>query len=356
MDKPVIRSITVFTDKPGEWSSRGVRELVDRAEEIIRDVSKRLEDKGYSIWTTRITLPIPPLESYKRIDKIIGELDKPDHLVSIGGLYLEKIDTGFVREIVSRGIYTGLLWREVFPLDKVTDIFYELGGIDPVYTTRIAVSLLGEPMETPYYPLSSSLHGWGIGIALLYPKQLMEIYSVGGLEGIRRFIDETHRGIEEVLLGSYRLVIDHSISPWMDESVASLIEAITGERVGNPGFIEGIHILNEILKDMVDKHENIGGFNEVMLPYAEDSRLIDAGGGGLIRARDLLFYSSICVAGPDMIVVPRDRGSLRSFIKASHILAIHLGKKMALRIIPVEGRPGDRVRLGKFGEAYIIDY
>jgi len=83
----------------------------------------------------------------------------------------------------------------------------------------------------------------------------------------------------------------------MNESVVELL-SLMGFELDSPGFNYGVRMLNDRISRMAEKLGYAGGFNEVMLPYAEDSLLIDAGRKGFLCARNLLLYSSTCVAGP----------------------------------------------------------
>ncbi len=367
--KPIIRSITYFIKPPVE---QGVldyieylrKNLLPRAVETIGKISEVLEAYGYTVWTKRITLPLLSSEYYHHIHSILDVMDeyllKNNIMGNIGGVYIDQPGSyELTTSIVEREYYTGLLWRDNPPIDSVADIFLKVAEAKPEYATRIAVSLNGQSLMTPYYPLSSNLtSSEAVGLALLYPEVLKSIYVSRGLEGIGDYLLSIHDELTKLIReeAGLEVFIDHSISPWMENSVAELLEVITGEKIHYPGIIDGVKSLNNIIGRVSRNRENIRGFNEVMLPYAEDSRLIEAGGGGLIRARDLLYLSTICVAGPDMILVPYDREKLRSFIKASFALGLDAGKVKALRIIPVAEKPGSTVDLGKFGKIPVIDY
>lgn len=150
--------------------------------------------------------------------------------------------------------------------------------------------------------------------------------------------------------------IDHSISPWMDDGATRLLEYLSDEKFWRPGIIEGIMRINTVLDQLAETHDNIRGFNEVMLPYAEDRYLMELGEEGLIRVRDLLTLSMICVAVPDMLVLPDRHDDLVSLVKASLLLARLTNRTKAPRIIVANGEPGDHVVLGKFGSASILDF
>lgn len=109
--------------------------------------------------------------------------------------------------------------------------------------------------------------------------------------------------------------IDHSINPWMDDSVARLLEYLSDEKFWRPGIIEGIMRIYTVLDQLAGTHDNIRGFNEVMLPYAEDRYLMELGEEGLIRVRDLLTLSMICVAVPDMLALPDRHDDLVSLVR-----------------------------------------
>lgn len=57
-----------------------------------------------------------------------------------------------------------------------------------------------------------------------------------------------------------------------------------------------------------------------------------------------------------MIVVPMDRERLAGFILDVYALWLVKKKPLATRIILADGKPGDRISLGRFGDVYVIDY
>ncbi len=355
--KPIIRSVAGFTRLDIEWSRNGLRNAIEHVLDLVDKACDLLSGAGYTIWSKRISLPIPPVTVYDRLPDILSDIVSKDYMVSTGCVFLEEMSIEKIIDIVSNGIYICLIWGKEPDAVKATDVFLRASEYNPVYATRIALSLDGTPLETPYYPLSTSLYGESIGIAFLYPSYLESIFSKRGLRGIRKTLLSLEKDIANVLndLG-VRVSIDYSISPWMEDSVAGLIESITGYTPDKPGFLHGIYVLNSILGELRGVSRLMQGYNEVMLPYAEDSILMKYGGEGRLRARDFLRFSSVCIAGPDMIVVPMDRVKLLGYIRDALALGRVKGRYMGLRIIAVNRDAGERIDLGKFGSVPILDY
>ncbi len=356
-EKPIIRCVTGFTKTDIDWSKDGLKKAFENTLNIVEEASDLLKSNGYNVWTKRISLSIPPITVYSRLPDMLSDVIPSNYLVSTGCLFLEEVNIDKITDIVSQGIYLCLIWGKEPDAIKVADIFIKASSLDPINATRIALSLTGTPLESPYYPLSTSLYGEGIGIALLYPKYLEQIFNKRGLRGIKKCL----LSIEKDFLTIFeefntRYFVDYSISPWMENSVVELIESITGYSPDKPGFMHGIYILNNVLKEFMSMSKLMQGYNEVMLPYAEDNLLLKYGFEGKISAKDFLRFSSVCVSGPDMIVVPNDRSKLIGYIRDSLALGRSKGRCMGLRIIPVDSKVGEKVVLGKFGEVYVIDY
>ncbi len=352
----VIRSITGYIGRPREWSRDELRNLIEEGTSYVEEAARELNRK-YNIFTKRLSLPQPPPNVYNKLVDIVSDIAPSNYLVSLGVYLLEKTSVQDIVEVVSNGFYVGIVWNELPDFSKVAEIFYRAASLKPVYATRIAFSLDGAPIETPYFPLTTSLYGFGIGISLLYPRYLVKVFNKRGLRGIRKALQSIDNELLELLKPvKTRIAIDYSISPWMEDSVVDLIESITGYTLSSPGFLYGVYVLNNILEEFTRAKPYIKGYNEVMLPYIEDSRLLDAGEKGVIKARDFLLFSSVCVAGPDTIVLKYDKDKLVGYIKSAYSIAWAKKRHMALRIIPLDEEPGTKVYIDRFGEATVLDY
>jgi uncharacterized protein (UPF0210 family) len=194
-------------------------------------------------------------------------------------------------------------------------------------------------------------------VSLLYPRVLLSTYkSTGSLSEAFKHVfsrvEEVVRVVREI--SSLPVRVDYSLSPWMSESVAELYEE-AGYSLLEPGGLYYTWLLNKHISEYSSPDLRTG-FNEVMLPYTEDNKLKEYGERGLLSARRLLYYASTCVAGLDMAVLPEDRGKLLRLVLDAMSLSVAKNKPMSLRVVPVSGRPGDRVKLGVFGEVTVLDY
>ncbi|MEM1675206.1 MAG: DUF711 family protein [Desulfurococcaceae archaeon] len=357
-NKPVIRSIAIFLE-----NKSSVREFIDyyySTTAILNDLKNTLEKNGYSVFTKRIVFPHISVDIRK---KIIEEIDSSsDILVSIGYSGFSDIERELVIESTVKGFYTALYGLWIKPVEYVkqaSEIIHRISSIEPFYASRLAICFHREFVESPYFPDTVSSGVESIGLSFLLPKHIImylrENNSIDKYPLVfRKYLDELEFIIRETT-GFKNIFFDFSISPWMDNSVVDLVEEM-GFKFLEPGFNYGILMLNELIGKLVELSRESRGFNEVMLPYAEDYRLIEAGGRGCLKARDLILYTSTCVAGPDMIVVPESIEKLAKYMLDTYSIWVFKKKPIALRAIPVSNKPGDSVDLGKFGKVYVIDY
>ncbi|MEN2999492.1 MAG: DUF711 family protein [Acidilobaceae archaeon] len=348
--------------------SYAIRALVYHApagwEEELEEVAARLAEArervereiGVKVWSLRITLP----QAFERREEVgeIGEV-----LISLGNLpashpRLEELVAPAARE----GFYAGILLDEVSwsTAIRVSQLIHRLSEESPDLATKVGVNALGEPLLTPYYPLSHSPGERGVSAALLYPNYLKERYQEGGLQAMRIAVSEAGKvarsalDIAAELLNARTLGVDLSVSPWMEESSLGLVEAIAGARLPRPGFAMGVRAVNEVLEEVAKEMSAIG-FNEVQLPLGEDSRLKARASEGEVTARDLLRLSGVSLAGLDMAVVPANVNEVAGLLLDATAYARAKRKVVGVRIIPVEEvEPGDGVLLSRFGEVPVI--
>lgn len=348
----VVRAITFFTGKLQNASK--VRDEVEYAVSVIDDVSDWLVRNGYEVFTKRISLPAGSWKLAARALEYLGR----DVLLSSG--FIEEPDEASVVELLESGVYTPILHRgslDIEAMKKYSQIIHRVSRRDPQLATRIAIGFYSEDLLTPYFPGSSSRGERVLGLAFIYPSMLEDLLKKGmGIESAIRSVFREFEKIAKEISSRVGLktLIDYSLSPWMDHSVARLLEAL-GARVAKPGFNYVISMVNAYIEKHASR-EFATGFNEVMLPYAEDLELIRYGEKGIVKARDFLLYATTCVAGVDMVVVPEDVDSLAKLIADTAAIALMKKKPVWLRAIPVNLKPGEKVKLGRFGEVAVLDY
>lgn len=345
-----VRSVAVFANPQNV--KEDVREELARSIDLLERISEALRKRGLEPWTARISFPANSILLFKHIAE---KADAKRFLISLGFTNFDSSMINIYLDAVERGFYISFNGLRIIEKNLVKDVstfIHEASSHDPLCATRIAIGFHERPLQTPYFPDSTSLNE-GIGLSFLYPSFIAD--NLG--KGLRKAFDEFKKIVADVTAylekRGLSIYIDYSLSPWMEDSVIELIEKI-GYRPNSPGFNYGVLLLNREIKRILDKRG--AGFNEVMLPYAEDNGLKKLGEDGLIKARDLLLYTATCVAGPDMIVTPADREKLAHFVK--DVCAVYMIKRkpLATRIIPASGKPGDKIDLKIFGKASVIPY
>lgn len=351
--KPIIRSLTYFISK-AEDASR-LKDKIGRALVLLQDLEGELVNSGLEVFTKRIAL-----DRYREgAADILLETSRANVLASVGYVPAKTIERVDVVELARGGLYIPILHAgDIAGMSKAyARVIIKAAEEDPVAATRISIGFHDDGFRTPYFPDSSSAGAEGIGLSFLYPHVILERIrkGIGLRDAFESAFEEIHKvaGLVEELSGM-DVKVDYSLSPWMDKSVAELLTEI-GAHPLMPGASYGIHVLNKLI-DEGSLSRLRTGFNEVMMPYAEDGLLIRFGEEGLLRARDFLVYASSCVAGVDMVVVPADLEKLAGLISDVAALAEVKRRPLGFRAIPVSAPPGDKVRLGKFGEPPVIPY
>ncbi len=354
----IIRSITLHITEP---------EKISRWSDTLRSAAKLIEDRGYRVWSKRISLP--PLTDQKDLVEICSELRKARS--SLEGVFVAafNIDSDsnieildLVRCMEDLGFaFSSILVRDEGDIDdayRKLSSFYSISRTD--LHTRLAL-IYGSRILTPYFPASATIEDEvSFTVALRYAQDFEDLVARRGREDL---MEDLLRGLEGILESVSRIVgvryrgMDLSLSPWMDESVSRIVEILSGEEIPLPGTIAAIRRINRSILNLSGRVRSTG-YNEIMLPVEEDSVLKERAVEGKIALRDLIAFSSICVAGVDMAVVPKRQALsgnvLRNIIRDLLAISETKGRPIGMRLILAEGSPGDRVDLGRFGQATII--
>lgn len=191
-------------------------------------------------------------------------------------------------------------------------------------------------------------------LSILYPSELSNERNLSNdLTRVFRTAEDVGKEIAGELGVDY-LGIDVSLSPWGEESVVNAIERIYRIRFGGPGTLSAIYRLNKAIWE-VSSQFRVTGFNEVMLPLAEDEQLKARAREGLITFSKLVKYTMACVAGVDMVPIPSNQLSLiNGLINDLHAIASIKRRSIGLRLIPYPGGETE-VDLGDFGKTPVLD-
>lgn len=354
----IIRSVTLHITDPARISAESA---------TLKNIARMIEDKGYRVWSRRISLP--PLASRADFLNTCSELRKARGFLD--GVYVAafNIDSGsdigvedLVRCMEDLGFaFASILVRGEEDIDeayKKLSSFYSKAG--PDLHTRLAL-IYGSRILTPYFPASASIASEPLfTIALRYAPDLEDLVvrkgSTAVLEDLLKRLEEALNSVSESAGVKYSGT-DLSLSPWMEESVARIVEILSGTEIPMPGTTAAIRRINSLIASL-SRRVRSTGYNEVMLPVEEDNVLKERAREGKIALRDLIAFSSVCVAGVDMAVLPRRHALSGRVLKniLEDLLAVSQikGKPVGMRLILADGLPGDTVDLGRFGSATIM--
>lgn len=350
-----IRSVTLFI-APGETQGFGER-IIDLGFRLSLSIESMFLSE--SVWSTRAALP--PVEGQESPMKRASQLLDLDivNYVSIGQVEDTHPALEEVAEAAGNGVFTSINLRSINNLSMVENVLRKTCEEDPSNGGRISVNI-GDNMVTPYFPSACNWHGEeGLAISLLYPSLLRNKL----LSQFQDILAEVYASTEKVglklseSLGVNYYGIDVSLSPWMEESVVEVIEFASGVKIPLPGTFSTVREINNLIESAV-KTSNVKatGYNEIMLPVAEDSVLKKRVAADDVKLRDLVHLTSACVAGVDMVVVSDEtphtivRGVFKDLFEINRLK----GKTIGVRMLFAPADAGETVKLRFFGQTPVI--
>jgi uncharacterized protein (UPF0210 family) len=153
---------------------------------------------------------------------------------------------------------------------------------------------------------------------------------------------------------------DFSLAPYPEDwcSLANAMETLGVERIGMMGSLSAAAILAETLER--GKWLKTG-FNGLMLPVLEDSRLAARSVEGSFSIMDLLMYSAVCGTGLDTVPLPGDItvDEIEPLLMDIAALSLRLNKPLTARLMPVPGlKSGEMTRFDFdfFKNGKILDF
>lgn len=331
---PMVRAITLHI------KSEDIR--LKEAFQVLETLKKSLEAGGIPAWTIRISFS----EDFDWKNKDIVEYCGAGALLAAYHKRLEDIREHELVEYLEKcgnGYATILVTEE--NLGYLPKLYIDLSRVlSEDYFTRIGVSY-GSYIQTPYFPASTALED-AVSIAYRYIDLLLSSEPskwVKLIQDLAKRVDSLLKDkAKEVGLRIYH---DLSISPWMTESSVDVIERL-GAAFPRIGTLEAVYRVSRVLAAASESIESTG-FNELMLPVAEDEKLKELVRVGELRIEDLVALSVACVAGLDMVAVPREYGYLKNVFADTYTVFSIKKKPYGVRIIPTDIPV---VRLSRFGD------
>jgi Uncharacterized conserved protein len=146
--------------------------------------------------------------------------------------------------------------------------------------------------------------------------------------------------------------IDLSPAPLKEVSIGAAIEELIQQPFGSPGTLTAAGAITTAVKNVPVKQT---GYNGLMLPILEDSRLAQRWSEGHVSLEGLLSYSAVCGTGLDTVPLPGDVTieQLDMILADVATLAVKWHKPLSARLLPVKGKgPGDTT---EFDDPFLVN-
>ena len=378
--KPKIRTVTAFINlDPAQYQQQVAETL-----QMLRRAKTIFESRGYEVETLRIaTQPFPQytksmsrqqaLEFFKNYDALAG---KEKFAAGIGPAMLDADDSeaqaDLLAEILAvtkniRGSIVvagedGVRWKAVGAAARAMKKLE-----DQTEHSQGNFNLGAIAMVPPYSPFFTAAYHDGFGHQFAIGLESANIVEVAfkdapDLETARhRLTDilfdqaseiERHANRLDQETGWRYMGIDLSPAPLKEISIGAAIEELIAQPFGSSGTLTAAATITAAIKDVKVKQT---GYNGLMLPILEDSRLAQRWSEGRVSLEGLLSYSAVCGTGLDTIPLPGDitAEQLDMIIGDMATLAFKWHKPLSARLLPVKGKgPGD---MTEFNDPYLVN-
>ena len=372
-DKPKVRTVTAFI----RLDTTHYKQQVADTLKMLRNARARFQLAGYDVETIRIsTQPFPEYtRGMSRQDALaffhdLDNLAKQEGFIAgIGPALMSEKDDPAQAELLSEilGLTNnvhgsivvagsdGVHWKAVRAAAEVMKYLedhtdHSLGNF------RFA-AIANVPAYTPFYPASYHQglgHQFAIALesanvvaaAMAAPRDAeatrQAIVAELGIHA--RAIQDVASKIDQETGWTY-MGMDLSPAPLKEVSIGSATAGATGGRFGTSGTLTAAATITAALRDiMVTKV----GYNGLMMPVLEDTRLAQLWSQGALTMDQLLAYSAVCGTGLDTIPLPGDvtAEQLARIIGDVATLSAKLSKPLSARLLPLAGvKPGDSTTL-----------
>jgi len=368
-EKPKIRTITAFIRLDTTRYAQQFAETIS----MLRNAQARYQLAGYEVETIRIsTQPFPEYTSGMSREAALAFFKDLDAIgkrgnvsISIGpALMTESDDVGQAQLLAealgqSSSLFgsvvvagsDGVHWKAVHAAADAMKYLedHSAHGLGNFHFAAIA----NVPAYTPFYPAS-----YHQGLGHQFAIALESANVVAAVMAVQRDPEATRqalvaelgmhaRAVEDIAgkidqeTGWTYMGLDLSPAPMKEASIGSATAGFTGSRFGTSGTLTAIATITSALRDIsVTKV----GYNGVMMPVLEDTRLAQLWGEGALSMDQLLAYSAVCGTGLDTIPLPGDvsTAQLARIIGDVASLSSKLSKPLSARLLPVPGaKAGD---------------
>jgi len=378
--KPKIRTVTAFVIlDPADYQQQvaDTLQMLHRAKTIF-------ESRGFEVETIRIaTQPFPEYTKGMNTQQAIAFFQKYDELAEkekfaagIGPAMLNPDDpesqadllanilaaTKHIRGSIVIAGEDGIRWKAIGAAARAIKKLE-----DETEHSQGNFNLGAIAMVPPYSPFFTAAYHTGFGHQFaigLESANLVEaaFKDAPDIEAARRRLTdmlteqaseiERHANRIDQETGWRYMGIDLSPAPLKEISIGTAIEELIQQPFGSSGTLTASGTITAAIKAVQVKQT---GYNGLMLPILEDSRLAQRWSEGRISLEGLLSYSAVCGTGIDTVPLPGDVSieQLDMILSDVATLAFKWHKPLSARLLPVKGKvAGD---MTEFNDPYLVN-
>jgi len=378
--KPKIRTVTAFINlDPAQYEQQVAETL-----QMLRRAKTTFESRGYEVETIRIaTQPFPEYTKGMTTQQVVVFFQKYDALAEkekfaagIGPAMLNANDpesqadllasilaaTKHIRGSIVIAGEDGVRWKAIGAAARAIKKLE-----DETEHSQGNFNLGAIAVVPPYSPFFTAAYHTGFGHQFaigLESANIVEAAFKGApdIESAKRKLTdmlfdqaseiERHAGRIDQETGWRYMGIDLSPAPLKDVSIGAAIEELIQQPFGSLGTLTASGTITAAIK-AVDVKQT--GYNGLMLPILEDTRLAQRWSEGRVSLEGLLSYSSVCATGLDTIPLPGEVSieQLDMILADVATLAVKWQKPLSARLLPVKGKgPGD---MTEFDDPFLVN-
>jgi uncharacterized protein (UPF0210 family) len=378
--RPRIRTITAFINlDPAEY-----KQQVAETMQMLRRAKTIFESRGFEVQTLRIaTQPFPEytkgmstqqaLAFFKEYDALA---EKEKFAAGIGPAMLNADDSDAQADLLAnilsatkhiRGSIVvagedGVRWKAIGAAARAIKKLEEETEHSQGNFNLGAIAMV--PPMSPFFTAAYHTgfgHQFAIGLESANVVQAA-FASAPDLESARHKLEEMlseqaseierHANRVDQETGWRYAGIDLSPAPLKEVSIGAAIEELIAQPFGSSGTLTAAATITSAIKNIQVTQT---GYNGLMLPILEDSRLAQRWSEGHVSLEGLLSYSAVCGTGLDTVPLPGDISieQLDTIIGDMATLAFKWHKPLSARLLPVKGKgPGD---MTEFDDPFLVN-
>lgn len=357
-----IRSITCFCNPDAENFEAEIK----KTSALVNFCRQALKQEGWEIQSAR--LATPPFGHYTSPSSVIQQVQNLEEKAAESGFNYLSIGPARLSHPQEYDCIPDLLGAtsNVFSSAFLTHPFKGISR-DAVRAcariiTRVAtlsadgftnLRFCAMSRVQPFTPFFPAAYGYGSNVAFSVAVEcadaaltaFQEAKSLNaGRNNLLACLNQASQHLSPILRNAARRFqipfkgFDFSLAPFPEDwcSLGAAMESLGVPQLGFMGSLTSAALLAEMLDR--GKWKRVG-FNGLMLPLLEDSRLAERSQSANFTVKDLLLYAAVCGTGLDTLPLPGDIPAERiePLLMDLAALSLRLQKPLTARLMPVPG-------------------